>query len=65
MTQRAAILHAIRNGRHRTVEIAEATGIPRDRVQVRIAELVRERLVSSYRTLTGRHGNEKFFRIRD
>jgi hypothetical protein len=65
MSQRAAVLTAICNGLHRTREIAQATGIDRPRVQIRIAELVRERVVSSFKTLTGyQHGNEKFYRIR-
>jgi len=65
MTQLVAILHAIARGCNRTREIAEATGIRRDCAQVRLAELQRLGLVSSFRTLTGyRHGNEKFYRIR-
>ena len=66
MTHREKILDALRNGVHRSRAIAEVTGINRESVQVRLAELVRERVVSSYRTLTGyQHGCEKFYRIRN
>lgn len=66
MNNQDAILRAIASGCHRTREIAERTGIPRTVVQVRVADLRREGLVSSFRTLCGyRHGNEKFYRIRE
>jgi DNA-binding IscR family transcriptional regulator len=63
---RAAIINALAAGSHRSREIAEACGIDRKYVQVRLAELVQAGVVSSFRTLTGhQHGNEKFYRIRD
>ena len=65
MTHRAAILSALQSGYHRTREIAERTGIRREFVQIRLSELVRQRVVSSYRTLGGRHGLEKFYRIKE
>ena len=65
MTREDAILHAIANGKHRSRTIASATGIKREIVQVRLAELTRAGYVSAFRTLTGhKHGNEKFYRIR-
>ena len=65
MTHRAAILSAIQAGCHRTREIAERTGIRRELVRVRLAELVRMRAVSSFGTCaTGKTGRpEHFYRI--
>lgn len=64
MSAREAILSAIESGAHRTREIAERTGLRREIVQIRVADLLKIGVVSSFRMLTGRHGNEKFYRIR-
>lgn len=65
MNRRKAILDAIEEGNNRTRDISAATGIPREIVQVRIAELLRYNVVSAFRTLAGnKHGNEKWYRVR-
>lgn len=67
MNHHAAIMLAISRGAHRTRDISDRTGIARDVVRARIAELARERLVSSFKTVSvGKRGRpEHFYRIRE